>query len=81
MRRKMTKRLTHEQRREIAQWIVDHPNWTVKQTARSFDVTPMVVYTVIYEFLNVSKQYAFKTTQKPADEFSTAEATHPPDNP
>lgn len=66
--KKRANQTTPEIRRQIAQWIIDHPNLTVKQIAIDLSIHPSMVYKIIHEFLDMKVRYSFKSTEKPTEQ-------------
>lgn len=64
---KKYKQMPHSQKLAIAKWIVAHPDLTVKQIAADLSLNRMMVYRIIYEYIEVKTVYALKATEKPAE--------------
>lgn len=59
-----------EKKKEIALWIVSHPDLTIKQIAGQFDLSYVKVWRIIREYLEVKKVLVFKSTEKPPEQGS-----------
>lgn len=62
-----SKPLPKEKRLEIASFVVKHQDLTISQIAASFGVKRQMVYKIVGEFLDVKREYAFKSLTEPAE--------------
>jgi len=52
--------LSKERKKEIAEWIVAHPNLTIKQIAVDLSLNYMMVYRIVEEYIDIRKTYTLK---------------------